>query len=64
MGQFVLLLLFMLAIVIFGNIWFYFVDGFLSKIKTPFLRAKTPQTWHPLREEKNEEQEKTDAGKS
>ena len=54
----------MLAIVIFGNIWFYFVDGFLSKIKTPFLRAKTPQTWHPLREEKNEDQEKTDAGKS
>ena len=62
MGQFFLLLLFMLAIVIFGNIWFYLVDGLLSKLKTPFLRAKTPQTWHPLQEEKEEDQ--TDAGKS
>ena len=43
-GVFLLVLVF---IVIFGNIWFNFVESILGRIKRIFTRGKEP-AWHPF----------------
>lgn len=46
-GIFVILL----VIVILGNIWFFFVESILAKIKEFLHRHEEPPAWHPLPKE-------------
>ena len=41
-------LLILTGIVIFGNLWFHFVDSILERIKALFTRHKDPPAWHPF----------------
>lgn len=41
-------LLILIGIVIFGNLWFHFVDSMLERIKGVFFRRKDPPAWHPF----------------
>ena len=41
-------LLIFTGIVIFGNLWFHFVDSILERIKAVFTRHKEPPAWHPF----------------
>ncbi len=50
------ILIFLLILVIFGNIWFHFVESVLDKIKKIFCRRKEPVVWHTLPQEKEKEQ--------
>ena len=45
----------LLILVIFGNVWFYFVDGLIGRVKRLFFKNKKPQNWHTLEDtdEKN-----------
>lgn len=40
----------LLILVIFGNVWFYFVDGLIERV-----RSQKPENWHTLEDtdEKN-----------
>lgn len=38
----------LLILVIFCNIWFYFVDGLIERVKCLFFKNKNPQNWHTL----------------
>lgn len=38
----------LLAVVIFGNLWFHFVEGILAKIKKVISREKDISPWHTL----------------
>ena len=38
----------LLILVIFCNIWFYFVDGLIERVKHLFFKNKKPQNWHTL----------------
>lgn len=42
------LLLFLVGLLIFGNLWFHLVESILAGIKRLFMRGKTPPPWHPL----------------
>ncbi|MGI5894854.1 MAG: hypothetical protein ACOX6P_09720 [Candidatus Merdivicinus sp.] len=42
------ILLILTAVILFGNIWFHFVDSALERIKQLFIGRKESQTWHPL----------------
>ena len=48
------ILLFLLAIVIFGNLWFSFVESLLAKIKKLFSRRQEPPAWHTLPSDEEE----------
>lgn len=41
-------LLVLVAVLIFGNLWFQFVEAILSRIKKLFTRRKEPPVWHAL----------------
>ena len=41
-------LLVLVAVLIFGNLWFQFVEAILSRIKKLFPRRKEPPAWHTL----------------
>lgn len=41
----------LLILVIVGNIWFYFVDGFIEKIKHMFHGGPHEENWHTLHED-------------
>lgn len=41
-------LLVLTGIVIFGNLWFHFVDSILERIKGIFSSRKEPPAWHPF----------------
>lgn len=45
------ILIFLLVLVIFGNIWFHFIESILAFIKRIFCRHKEPPVWHVLPEE-------------
>ena len=47
--------LFLLAMVIIGNLWFHFVESVLGRIKRLFSRRKDPPAWHPLPPDKEEQ---------
>lgn len=49
---------FLLVIVIFGNIWFHFVEFILAKIKKILHLHEEPPSWHPLPEEDAQQEEK------
>lgn len=48
---------FLLVIVIFGNIWFHFVESILAKIRKFLRRHEEPPAWHPLPKEEPHEDE-------
>ena len=39
---------FLVAVFIFGNLWFRFIEAILSRIKKIFTRHKKSPAWHPL----------------
>ena len=45
----------LLILVIFGNVWFYFVDGLIDRVKGMLFRSQKPENWHTLEDtdEKN-----------
>ncbi len=45
----------LLILVIFGNVWFYFVDGLIERVKGMLFRSQKPENWHTLEDtdEKN-----------
>lgn len=51
------ILLFLLVIVIAGNIWFYTVESILSKIKKLFTGHNEPPAWHALPAEQEEKKD-------
>ena len=53
------ILLFLLAIVIFGNLWFNFVESILAKIKKVFSRRQEPPAWHTLPSDEEESKKTT-----
>ncbi|MBM6830046.1 hypothetical protein H9X85_09530 [Anaerotignum lactatifermentans] len=49
-----ILFLVMLGMVIFGQMWFRFVEGILEGLKKRLFPSKEPVSWHPLpKEEEN-----------
>ena len=44
-GDFLLVLV---AVFLFGNLWFHFVETILNRIKKLFTRRKEPPAWHTL----------------
>ncbi|MBS5139862.1 hypothetical protein [Anaerotignum lactatifermentans] len=49
---------FLLVIVILGNIWFHFIESILQKIKKIIHRHEKPPVWHPLPKEDTQQDEK------
>ena len=47
-GEIGAFLLFLAAVLIFGNLWFHFIETILSRIKKLFTRRKEPPAWHTL----------------
>ena len=41
-------LLFLAAVLIFGNLWFHFIETILSRLKKIVTRRKEPPAWHTL----------------
>ena len=42
------ILLFLLVVVILGNLWFHFIETILRQIKKLFTRRQKPPAWHTL----------------
>ena len=42
------ILFILLAVVIFGNLWFHFVDSLLERAKRLLFRHSQPPAWHTL----------------
>ena len=47
-GEIGALLLFLVAVFIFGNLWFHMVEAILGQIKKRLTRRKQPPAWHTL----------------
>jgi hypothetical protein len=47
-GEIGAFLLFLVAVFIFGNLWFHFIEAILRRIKKIFTHHKKPPAWHPL----------------
>ena len=41
-------LLALVAVVLFGNLWFHLIEAILGQIKKLFTRRKEPPAWHTL----------------
>lgn len=41
-------LIVLIAVFVFGNLWFNIVESVLDKIKRILFRRKSPQIWHTL----------------
>ncbi len=50
-------LLLLIAIVLFGQVWFHLVEGILSKIRSLLDRDKGPPNWHTFEETGDEEKQ-------
>ena len=48
------LLLLLVAVFVFGNLWFHFVEAILNRIKRLFTRRKEPPAWHTLPPDKED----------
>lgn len=46
------ILLFLVVVFIFGNLWFHFIEAILRRIKKLFTRHKKSPAWHPLPQNK------------
>ena len=56
-GEIGAILLFLLVVFIFGNLWFHFIEAILRRIKKLFTRRQKPPAWHTLppdEEDKND----------
>ena len=51
------ILLFLTVIVIFGNLWFSFIEAILKKVKALFTCHREPPAWHPLPPDQEERRE-------
>ena len=49
------ILLFLLVLVIFGNIWFNIVESVLDKFKSMFMSNNNAQKWHKFPDNKDKE---------
>ena len=47
-GEIEAFLLFLMAVFIFGNLCFHFVEAILRWIKKLFIRHRKPPAWHTL----------------
>ena len=47
-GEIGAFLLFLAAVLIFGNLWFHFIETILSRLKKIVTRRKEPSAWHTL----------------
>ena len=47
-GEIGAFLLFLAAVLIFGNLWFHFIETILSRLKKIVTRRKEPPAWHTL----------------
>ena len=47
-GEMGALLLLLVVVFVFGNLWFHFVEAILNRIKRMFTRRKEPPAWHTL----------------
>ena len=47
-GEIGAFLLFLAAVLIFGNLWFHFIETILSRLKKIVTRSKEPPAWHTL----------------
>lgn len=48
LGEIGAFLLFLVAVFIFGNLWFHFVETILRWIKKRFIRRQNSSAWHTL----------------
>ena len=48
LGKIGALLLLLVVVFIFSNLWFYFIEAILRRIKKQFTRHKNPPVWHTL----------------
>ena len=48
LGEIGAFLLVLVAVFVFGNLWFHFVEAILNRIKRLFTRRKEPPAWHTL----------------
>ena len=46
-GELGAFLLFLVAMFIFGDLWFRSIEAILRRIKKVFTRHKKPPAWHP-----------------
>ena len=54
LGEIGAFLLVLVAVFIFGNLWFHFIEAILCRIKKLFTRRKQPPAWHTLPSDKEE----------
>ena len=47
-GEIGAFLLFLAAVLIFGNLWFHLIEAILGQIKKIVTRRKEPPAWHTL----------------
>lgn len=47
-------LLVLVAVFLFGNLWFHFVEAILRRIKSRFSRRRKPPAWHPFPSDEEE----------
>lgn len=47
-GEIGAILLFLLVVFIFGNLWFHFIETILKRIKKLFTHRQKPSVWHTL----------------
>ena len=48
LGEIGAVLLVLVAVFIFGNLWFHLIEAILNRIKKRLTRRKTPPAWHTL----------------
>ncbi|MDR3729491.1 MAG: hypothetical protein Q3X94_06895 [Oscillospiraceae bacterium] len=48
-------LIVLVAVFVFGNLWFHLVEWVLGRIKGLFTRRKDPPAWHPLPPEEQDD---------
>ena len=53
-GEMGALLLLLVAVFVFGNLWFHFVEAILNRIKRLFTRRKEPPARHTLPPDKED----------
>ena len=47
-GEIGAFLLFLMAVFIFGNLWFHFIETIWKQIKKLLTRRQKPSAWHTL----------------
>jgi hypothetical protein len=53
-GDFLCFFVVLVAVFLFSNLWFYFVEAMVGRVKKFLNRCKKAPAWHPLPKEKEE----------